>query len=233
MQSVLIISKNQEKSLNEALRLCGQEGVDRFDRTVIERVESLNKSGESKTKASLGIDDVKNLQKKLYLKPFRGEKKAVIIKDAHLLTTEAQNALLKILEEPPDHTLIFLTSEKLDALLPTVLSRCTTIMLEEEAINLTEEECLFFEEVLDTLPNWEAGKSLYQAEQLSKDKTLALVWLEKMLLVTHSRLIDEYKTEGELAAFLVSYIKQLQKTYTDIKTTNVNPRLALENLFLQ
>lgn len=50
-----------------------------------------------------------------------------VIEDAHLLTPEAQNALLKTLEEPPDHTALLLTATSPDALLPTIQSRVQTI----------------------------------------------------------------------------------------------------------
>ena len=61
------------------------------------------------------------------LAPARSEWRVIIIQDADHLTAEAMNALLKTLEEPPPHVVLVLTAERLDALLPTIMSRCQMI----------------------------------------------------------------------------------------------------------
>lgn len=89
--------------------------------------------------ASTSIEAIRQLQKFLQLKTV-GDKplrRAVIIEHAHTLTTEAQNAFLKILEEPPADTLIVLTANSPRGLLPTILSRTQTI-----AINAPTEQQL-------------------------------------------------------------------------------------------
>ncbi|MDP1743739.1 MAG: hypothetical protein Q8L51_03030 [Candidatus Amesbacteria bacterium] len=73
---------------------------------------------------SIGIDEVRLIQHFLAKKPIQSEKNIVYIKDAHLLTIPAQNALLKILEEPPGNSEIYLVTDQPDQLLPTILSRC-------------------------------------------------------------------------------------------------------------
>lgn len=79
-------------------------------------------------KASLGIEQVRNLTSELSLRPFTaGATRVVVIDQAHLLTLEAQNALLKLLEEPPPSTLIILVAEQLQSLLVTVRSRCRAV----------------------------------------------------------------------------------------------------------
>lgn len=75
---------------------------------------------------SISIDMVRSLQAFLMLKiPGRsaGLSRVVLIVDAHLLSVEAQNALLKTLEEPPADTLLILTARSREALLPTIQSR--------------------------------------------------------------------------------------------------------------
>jgi DNA polymerase-3 subunit delta' len=79
--------------------------------------------------SSISIDAIRQMQKFLQLKttgekPFR---RAVIVEYAHALTTEAQNAFLKLLEEPPADTVMILTANNPRALLPTILSRTQTI----------------------------------------------------------------------------------------------------------
>ncbi len=73
------------------------------------------------------IEQIKNLIWQLSLKPYSAPLKVAIIDDAHLMNQDAQNALLKTLEEPQDHTLLILISEYPLALLPTIISRCQRI----------------------------------------------------------------------------------------------------------
>jgi len=73
---------------------------------------------------SIKIEYIRQLQKDINLKPYEGRKKVFIIDNAHSLTTEAANALLKILEEPPPESLIILISSKASLLFKTIISRC-------------------------------------------------------------------------------------------------------------
>jgi DNA polymerase-3 subunit delta' len=76
---------------------------------------------------SIKIEYIRQLQKDINLKPYEGKKKVFIIDNAHNLTAEAANALLKILEEPPGDSLIILLSAKPVLLFKTIISRCKTI----------------------------------------------------------------------------------------------------------
>ncbi len=60
-------------------------------------------------------------------KPYRSKYKVYIVPDVHLMNMEAQNALLKSIEEPPEYAVILLISANIDKLLPTVLSRCMVL----------------------------------------------------------------------------------------------------------
>ncbi len=73
---------------------------------------------------SVSVEVIRTMIKDIYLKPYQGDWKVYIIPRAEILTFQAQNALLKTLEEPPDHAVIMLTSSQPEKLLPTVLSRC-------------------------------------------------------------------------------------------------------------
>ena len=70
------------------------------------------------------IEVIRQLQKEINLKAYEGGFKVFIIDNAHTLTAEASNALLKILEEPPKKSLIILITDKPNLLFKTVLSRC-------------------------------------------------------------------------------------------------------------
>lgn len=70
-----------------------------------------------------GIDDIRSLRDKIKLAPTQAKKKIYIIDEVHMLTPEAFNALLKTLEEPPNHVLFILATTEPNKLPPTILSR--------------------------------------------------------------------------------------------------------------
>lgn len=76
---------------------------------------------------AIKIEQVRQLQKEISLRPYEGKKKVFIIDNAEDLTQEAANALLKILEEPPANSLIILISAKPNLLFKTIISRCKII----------------------------------------------------------------------------------------------------------
>ena len=74
-----------------------------------------------------GIDDIRQLRDKIKLAPSQLRKKVYIIDEVHMLTKEAFNALLKILEEPPKHVMFFLCTTEEHKVPETIASRCTRI----------------------------------------------------------------------------------------------------------
>jgi len=74
-----------------------------------------------------GIDDVRILRDAVKLAPVSAKKKIYIIDEAHMLTTEASNALLKTLEEPPEHVVFILATTNSEKLIETIRSRTTYI----------------------------------------------------------------------------------------------------------
>jgi len=71
-----------------------------------------------------GIDEIRDLRERVNLAPALGRKKVYIIDEAHMLTTEAFNALLKTLEEPPEHVVFVLCTTDANKIPLTVLGRC-------------------------------------------------------------------------------------------------------------
>jgi DNA polymerase III delta prime subunit len=89
------------------------------------RREDFFATGEFGNRArSIGIDLVRGAIETLSKQPFEGRRSVVAFFEAHLATVEAQNSLLKLLEEPPRSAAIVLVTEFPDRFLPTVLSRC-------------------------------------------------------------------------------------------------------------
>jgi DNA polymerase-3 subunit delta' len=87
------------------------------------------KGREGRSRVSIGIDQVRELQKEASLKPYEGRHRVFIIDGAELLSEEASNSLLKTLEEPPDQVIFVLLASEPDGLLSTILSRCQRLDL--------------------------------------------------------------------------------------------------------
>ena len=83
----------------------------------------------SKGKNNIPVDDIREIIRICSLYSLEGGNRAVIIQNAEDMTFQAQNSLLKILEEPPQNTYFILTSSHPDQLLPTVISRCRPVKL--------------------------------------------------------------------------------------------------------
>ena len=92
----------------------------------------LNGSGvdvlEIDAASNRGIDDVRELKEKIGLSPARLRKKVYIIDEVHMMTTEAFNALLKTLEEPPAHAVFILCTTEAHKVPSTITSRCSRIL---------------------------------------------------------------------------------------------------------
>ncbi len=79
-------------------------------------------------KASISVDDIREqVNNDIQIKPYSSDYKVYIIPDANKMTEQAQNALLKTIEEPPSYAVIILITDNLHSLLPTIQSRCVTI----------------------------------------------------------------------------------------------------------
>jgi len=86
------------------------------DVTIIDEIEK-----------SIKTQSIKQMVKGVYEKPIKSSKKVYIINDSEKMTKEAQNSLLKTLEEPPEYVVIILITENENLLLNTIKSRCTKI----------------------------------------------------------------------------------------------------------
>jgi DNA polymerase-3 subunit gamma/tau len=81
-----------------------------------------------------GIDDIREIRDRVALRPARGRMKVYIVDEAHMLTKEASNAVLKTLEEPPDHVVFVLCTTELQAMLPTIRSRCQRFVFQRPGL---------------------------------------------------------------------------------------------------
>ena len=86
-----------------------------------------------------GIDDIREIRDRVALRPARGRMKVYIVDEAHMLTKEASNAVLKTLEEPPDHVVFVLCTTELQAMLPTIRSRCQRFVFQRPGLGEISE----------------------------------------------------------------------------------------------
>lgn len=224
MQSFIISAKNQE-IINQYLEeIYHNLRIDHFDKIIVD------------FEKAIGIEEIRNIQKRIYLKPTRSKIKAVVIKNAETLTVEAQNAFLKMLEEPPESAVIILTTYNQDLLLPTIVSRCKIIAPEKNELVLEKNELDESLTILDLFFSASTGAKLKLAQDFGKNRETALDFLAKMIMAARQKLImsvlNDKQSEKLLILKHLYFLKSLNKAYQTAKNTNVNPRVILENLFL-
>ena len=217
MNSYILIAKDQKNREEYIEKFCLKNKISPFDQMVI-----------SSETPSIGIEVIRDMQKHVFFKPVKGEKRIIIFENAHTLTIEAQNALLKVLEEPPIHTYFFLSAATDASFLPTIFSRCRKIHLEEEKTEISEEEKKEFLDTYRALSQDNISFKLSLAETLSADKEKAREYLVALITLLHEKLLKTPEESRKVA----NVIEKLQGAYTLIQTTNVNLRLLLEHTFL-
>ena len=112
-------------------------------------------AGKSET---VRIDEIKPIKENLYIKPNDANCKVFIIYEADKMNVHAQNAMLKMIEEPPEDSLFIFTSKNSGALLPTVRSRVTNIAIGPAAVNEA------YEVLLKRFPDTDKSELLNAAE---------------------------------------------------------------------
>ncbi|MGL4977070.1 MAG: DNA polymerase III subunit gamma/tau [Cetobacterium sp.] len=154
-----------------------------------------------------GIDEIRQLKEKINYSPTKGRKKVYIIDEVHMLTKEAFNALLKTLEEPPEHVLFILATTEPDKILPTIISRCQRYdfksvnykdMREKLSYIVDNEKYLIDEASLMAIHESSGGSmrdSISILERLminTSDKDITIEKAEIVLGITPLKVIDEF-----------------------------------------
>lgn len=94
-----------------------------------------------KNKEKLLVSDSNEIVDEVFIKPTNKENKVFIIENIDLSTTEAQNKLLKVLEEPPKNVYFLISAKQADRVLPTIKSRCDKITIEKLPLSEIEKVC--------------------------------------------------------------------------------------------
>lgn len=176
------------------------------------------------------IADIRELQKKITFK--KDDADSVLCIFSGDITIEAQNALLKTLEEVPKNTYIIITSDKKESLLPTILSRCTIMNLGNFTVAIPQD----FMEIIrkNLLSNYSVGTALLLAQECGKSDNNKEN-IDTLLLSLRALALQEL-TEGKDPRKLkkiISLTKELLRLYPLITVNNINYRLALENSFMK
>lgn len=156
---------------------------------------------------SISVDDIRSqVNGDIMIKPYSSPYKIYIIPEADLLTVQAQNALLKTIEEPPEYAIIFLLTENADSLLPTIRSRCVMLKLRNIKDKLVKK---YLMEQL-RIPDYQADLcaafaqgNIGRAVMLAKSEHFNEIKEEAIQLL-------KYINEMELAE-IVSAIKEINK----------------------
>ncbi len=104
------------------------------------QVISTASESDGASRRQIGISTIRELQHQTSLKPYEGSTRVYIFDGAEEMSTEAANAVLKVLEEPPDQVLFLLLTAMEDVVLPTIRSRCHRIELHPLPIAAVAEE---------------------------------------------------------------------------------------------
>jgi DNA polymerase-3 subunit delta' len=227
----------------------------------------------SPVEGNIEIEQVRNLQNRLSLKSYNNYLKVWIIDDAHLMRKDAQNALLKTLEEPKGDTLLIVITSYPEMLLPTIRSRLQQIKfsavsrkdIEEHLISLgggkekvkeiamissgqigkaieflsDPEKLDLFNEAIKNVVSL-CKSSMYKRFEFAKDfkenqddiVNVLDIWerffrRELLLKVFNGKGLLNYSLRK-----LKEVIDELEKTKYLVENTNVNKKLALENLLI-
>jgi hypothetical protein len=198
-------------------RLCAEWLINPIDILVLDTEER-----------SLGIADVRTFTKDLSVMPRQSAHVIGVIPQGDLLTIEAQQALLKTLEEPPPHAKIIIGISQEQHLLPTILSRCQ-VMRSQDANDGYEpkelDECWRFIQQLRTAT---PGNRVSALASIGKTKDDFAAFIPKAIASVATHLVSEGQgTHKWTAAIGHGLIEAMQ-----LSSNNVHPQLLLERIFL-
>ena len=168
------------------------------------------------------IENIRDLKSFMSLKPHSSEYKLAVIEDADVMTTEAANAMLKILEEPPKKSVLILISSKPRMLLKTILSRCETVVFPPAPEIQTDEKDKALSGLRKIARQSMAERIKYAKQIYEKENYIELInlWLKSL----RPQLRDKPTTAPVLRNLL-----QLSRI---VSQSQYNHRIALERFFI-
>lgn len=185
------------------------------------------------TGAMVRIDQIRELCRILAMKPYEARYRVVVISEANRMNAEAGNALLKMLEEPPDRTILILTAPAVADVLPTIVSRCRHIRFNPIPVPLLARE-LEKTEGLDPESAYGlaviSGGSRARAQELSRNNwDHRRLWLMEIFdALTSQGRGDDDSTRLFAAASVISSDKDLTLHSLEVLTTYYRDMLVFK-----
>lgn len=202
------LDKIKEEITTQLASHIGSGNVDHPDILYFERSEKL------------GIAEAKKIKGHFSLKPYSAQGRAAVLEDASVMTTEAQNALLKTLEELPTASVLILGTNSEANLLPTILSRCQIIRIQSSESRVQN----YKEEIAKLLTLTTAEKFEVIEKLRNKEEFLAA-------LAVYFRQLLYAPGHGLTKLEVTEFLKELLQAEERAKQ-NVNIRAILEYLML-
>lgn len=163
--------------------------------------------------ASMGVDDIREqINDTIMVRPYSSQYKIYIVDEAQKMTVQAQNALLKTIEEPPAYAVIMLLTTNPDAFLQTILSRCVQLKLKplkDSVVKGYLEDKLQVKDVQAEIYSAFARGNLGKAIHLAQSEDFKMMYEEIL------RLLKEIKDMD--ISQLLDVIRKLKDDNTDIK----------------
>ena len=188
---------------------------------------------------AISVDDIRDqVSGTVSIKPYSSPHKIYIMPEAEKMTTQAQNALLKTLEEPPEYVVIFLLTSNINALLPTILSRCVVLNMKPVPDSLVRKFLMEEVKVTDykadvcvafARGNLGKAKSLAVSEDFENIKSEALSVLKYIQDMEIYEMVAAIKHFSENKRNVNDYLDIILIWYRDVlmfKATNDMNRLV-------
>ncbi|MEN9337919.1 MAG: polymerase subunit tau [Candidatus Parcubacteria bacterium] len=145
----LLTSAIKQQKISHAYLFCGGRGTGKTTMArIVAREIGCNDEDiiEIDAASNRGIDEIRELREAVRTAPFSSPYKVYIIDEAHMLTKEAANALLKTLEEPPSHVVFILATTDPDKLPQTIVSRCQKVVFNTPDLETLTKRLLYITE---------------------------------------------------------------------------------------
>lgn len=175
-------------------------------------------------KKNLTVDQIRKVRADAFVKPHSAEHRVFIIEDAHRMNEQAQNALLKVLEEPPAAVVFILTTNSKTFLLDTIVSRCVLLSL-KSSLRESGNYDNMAGEFLNLLVSGSEYDMLKLLTPLEKNRTAAEEFISALGVKCTEKLCS-----GSSFASVFDTLYDDTKYYSDLLKTNINMPLFISTV---
>lgn len=192
----------------------------------------------------ISVEEVRDqINKDIDIKPYSSRYKIYVVDDAQLLNVQAQNALLKTIEEPPEYAIFFLLTNNISKLLPTIISRCITLSVkpvrERDVLDYLVNELKLDNEKANFCMEFAQGNlgkaiRLAKSEEYGEIKHDVVILMRKMESLSVDDIIYTIKNMNHYKLKISDYIDMMMMWYRDIlmlKVTNNPGKLMFKEYY--